>query len=227
MTSRRRLLILPVGIVAAIAIVVLVALQPGPADEHSEPVPTMPPASAGDATAFEDLFRRYERIQFDARVTGDSSLYPTIFYNDPDEELYPEYDDLMREYQHVVDAALASATGGPVGATTGFLSAQIAVHASNMMQANLWADVSATAAAEGRYPSISDLPTGVAPIEPVTPGQWVNQSITMHYPVAMDDRGEAMFTSGTTELEGSIVRLTYIRIDGEWYISAIHWEGTP
>jgi hypothetical protein len=227
MTSRRRLLILPVGIVAAIAIVVMVVSQPGGANEYSEPIPTMPPASAADAAAFEGLLHRYNRIQFDARVTGDSSLYPTVLYHDPDEEFYPEYDDLMHEHQYVVDAALANATGGPVGATTGFLSAQIAVHASNMMQANLWATVSATAAAEGRYPSISDLPDGVAPIEPVTPDQWVYQTITMHTPMSLGDRGEAKFTFGTSALDGTIMRLTYIRVGGDWYISAIHWEGTP
>lgn len=182
-------------------------------------------ATDAQARAFVDTFRRYERAVFDAFVSGDPGEFPAVFYNDPAIRIGNEQGELIRRERTAVDAIQDSTTLGPVGARSGLLASQIAGVVEYERQAAAWDAARAQAAREGRSPAIRDLPDGVQPIERKLPGDWISTDIAIHSPMIQGNHGYAIFSSGTAELAGTLLHVTFTNINGVWYISDIRGEG--
>lgn len=181
--------------------------------------------TAQQTQEFQDLYRRYERLVFEALVNGDTTRFPEVLYNDPTVEIVPEHAALAEQYQTQVGAALERVESGPVGAETGFLSASLAEMIAVNEQATAWEAARAAASASGREPTVADLPAGFQPIERKRLEEWVDVDVHIHNVQIQGEHGWATFTFGTDRLEGNLLHMTFTKVDGQWYISSARGEG--
>lgn len=186
--------------------------------------------SPDEAKVVEELIRTDQRILFDALVTGDYSLFPTIYYNDPTITMHPDYQLSLSRFGDEARAAQATLDNGPKGADTGYLTARIASLLYGEEHTAAWQAIQDRAAAEGRQPSVNDLSDGVVPMERVTADQWVESEYFVHDVKISDDHATAKLAFGPPEAGGQILSYVFIRVDGTWYISYMEssWsQGDP
>ena len=200
-------------VVAGIAVTAL-WLRAGSA----QPAP-LPPASPADHAELATLVRAEQRILFDAIVSGDPALFPTVYYNDPTVKMHPDYLYSLRLYGDEARATLATLAGGPIGAEDGYLTARIASLIYGERYTAAWEAVVATTAAEGRQPSIDDLPEGFVPMERVTADRWIEPEYHLFDVRASAGRGSAKVAFGPPEAGGQVVAYEFARVDGRWYVS--------
>jgi hypothetical protein len=204
------------ALIIGIGLTQFVDAQPEPADS----------ATGDQEHALVAVFRRFERIMFDAMVTGDASEFPTVFYNDPTVTLSSEYVSLQTKHRPAVDAILEEARGrGPIGAQEGYLSAKIAEIVEYNEHANAWEEAKALALREQRRPTIQDLPNGMQPIERKLADQWVDVEVYIHDPLIQGEQALATFSFGTDKREGTLLHMTFTRIEGQWYVTSSRSEG--
>ena len=178
---------------------------------------------------FTETLRRYQRIQFDELVTGDASLFPTIFYNDPK---YPVQGDDWQQTiawagADAIDAVISSGAPGPVGAESGFLSAKVAEHIVIWENIAAWEAVEATAAAEGRAPTgeeVNSLPHGLFPYPRKSAGDWAQVPYHVFDIVIEGNHATAKlaYIEPTDVIEdyGDVYQIVWFTwVEGQWYIS--------
>lgn len=201
---------------AVVASIAVTALWLGGGSAHPAP---LPPASPADHAELAALVRAEHRILFDAIVSGDPALFPTVYYNDPTVKLHPDYQYSLSLYGDEARATLAALSGGPIGAEDGYLTARIASLIYGERNTVAWEAVVATAAAEGRQPSIDDLPEGFSPMERVTADRWIEPDYHLFDVRASADRGSAKAAFGPPEVGGQVLVYEFARVDGRWYVS--------
>lgn len=182
-------------------------------------------ATTEQVREFLNVYRGYERLTFDALVSGNTTRFPEVFYNDPTVDIVPEHAALAEQFQTQVDAVLARVESGPAGAETGFLSASIAEMIAVTEQATAWEAAKAAASASGREPTVADLPEGFQPVERKRPEEWVDVDVHIHNVRIQGEHGWATFTFGTDRLEGNLLHMTFTNVNGQWYISSARGEG--
>lgn len=173
-------------------------------------------ATPEEIAQLEAAYRRHERIYFDALVTGDVSLFPAVYYNDPEVPLPEGYLQSLDQAGAAVDAALAHAMPGPDGASVGFLSAKVAE------VLNIHRALDARAPGEDSYP-----------VEPRTHDPWVDVPATLLNVKIDGDHATADIVYATAEqlawLGDQPIPLiehhVFTRIDGQWYVSAAWTTG--
>ncbi len=179
-------------------------------------LPGAPPAVQAELAA---LVRAENRILFDAIVSGDPSRYPTLYYYDPTVKMHPDYEHSLSLYGDEARATLATLSGGPIGAQDGYLTARIASLIYGERNTAAWEAAIATASAEGRQPSIDDLPEGFSPMERVTADRWIEPGYHLFDVRASADRGSAKVAFGPPEAGGQVLSYQFARVDGRWYVS--------
>lgn len=194
-------------------------------------------ATAEDVSELTAVFRRYERIFFDARVSGDPAKLSEVLYNDPTVELRPELIELSERYRGQVNNVLRdNASDGPIGHENGYLSVRIAYIANINYGIEAWQQEQAQARAEGRNASPINLPPGATPFQrpgasdwdPDVPVQLVNVKIGGDHATA-----DIVFVE-SEELATYLDRPdpymqhhTFTKVNGRWYISNVWSEGNP
>jgi hypothetical protein len=192
------------------------------------PNPTGPqPATQAQAKVFEDLLRREERILFNSMVDGDTSLFATIYYNDPSVPLDPSFVAAIDEAGvDQVNAAIATGQPGPKGAERGFLAGEVAATIVMFRNVTAWEAVAAQAAAEGRTPSADDMPNGETPIPRKSLDEWVDVPFHLFNVTVDEDHATAdLDYIDPATIDASYVpwyweHYTFTRVDGAWYITA-------
>jgi hypothetical protein len=205
-----------------------------PVDESSRNAAGAPASPADkDVQVFTETLRRYQRIQFDELVSGDASLFPTIFYNEP---AYPVQDEDWLQVMDwagdaAIDAVIASGAPGPVGAESGFLSAKIAEHIEIWKNVQAWAAIEATATADARSPTydeVASLPHGQVPFPRKNPADWTYVPFHVFDIVVDSDRATAKLAYIEPEdavgdwiaSYGDVYQIVWFSlVDGQWYIS--------
>jgi hypothetical protein len=185
------------------------------------------PATGEQQQEFLTLVKTNDRVFFDAWATGDLSKLPEVYYNDPE---YPSNDrqrDLINDNQAEIDAILALSRNGPIVAKTGELSAQMAEILWRRGSSAAWATAVARATAEGRAPTLSDMPDGQPPVMPVQPSDWVEKQIFIKDAVI---RGgdHASFVYALDDADSPLLfHIVATNVDGRWYISKDWTTGHP
>ena len=215
-----------IGSVAAASAIVLAVVWA--ASGFAEP-PKPVSATEAQVTEFVNLHTRYETIIHDAQLTGDTALFPTIFYNDPGVDLSETAPDclwLIQRYRTEVATLLQRAQAGPIGADTGILSCSVADNLFLHESVDAWETLKANAAREDRSPSLAELPDGLAPLERPTDEVPLNTTV---YVLGAEIQGDhATIKYGFDESgSGWYEHMLLIRVGGQWYISAIWNSGNP
>ena len=160
MFSKRRVLIgSPIAFIAIVAIAWYIIV--GAASPNAEPIT---PATAEQKQEFLSLIQKYDRTFFEGWVTGDLSQFPTVFYNDP---RYPPdsiHQDWVDAHRADIDVILAKDPSGPVGSSTGELASEMADVISRRGSDAAWNAAQTKARAEGRNPTLKDMPNGQPPV---------------------------------------------------------------
>jgi len=134
-----------------------------------------------------------------------------------------------------VNVALAAQDQGPKGADMGLLTIQTAWVVHFWQLVDDWSQLEATAAREGRQPSITEMPGGEAPPVPKNesdriafPDYVFNVSVDGDHATAMRaflDPKEAI-GDWLPSYPGYIVRYVFTKVDNNWFISGetrIQW----
>ena len=176
-------------------------------------------ASAEQQQEFLSLVHANERVFFDAWLTGDLSKFPEVYYNDPE---YPPNDlhrALIKDNRAEIDATLSQARNGPIGAQTGELSAQMAEILWRRGSSAAWDVAVARATAEGRAPTLSDMPDGNPPVMPVQPSDWVEHQFFIKAAVIRGGN-HASLVYVLDEADSTVLyHIDATNVDGRWYIS--------
>ena len=196
----------------------------------AEPGQTIAITSDAEAREFEELIRRDQRILFEATVTGDYSLYATIYHNDPAVDMHPDYLQVLSQHGDEARTAVATLGGDVNAATTGYLTARIASLISYQKNVAAWEAAQSKAVAEDRNPSVVDLPEGSSPMERKTLDQWIEPDYHVFDVKLSDDHATAKVAFGPPEAGGQILAYEFTRVNGQWYISYMEslWsQGDP
>lgn len=176
-------------------------------------------ATSEQQQAFLALVQTKERVFFDAWLTGDLTKFPEVYYNDPEYPPNNRYRNLINGNQGEIDAILAQSHNGPIGAHTGELSAQIAEILWRRGSSAAWETAVARATAEGRSPTLSDMPDDNPPVMPVQPSDWVEHQFFIKDAVVRGGN-HASFVSVLDEADSTVIyHIDATDVDGRWYIS--------
>jgi hypothetical protein len=186
-------------------------------------------ASGAQEEEFVALWKQYRKIYFDASVTGDVSLYPTVFANDPAVDvaaLMPDCIPLINQERAGVAASL-TALGLPPKVETGWLSCAVAEQLDYHRNVEAWQEVKAAASAQGRQPSTQALPNGSRPVEPTNADEWVEEPIYVIKAEMLGENQARVAFAGIPKEENPelLFNLFFSRIDNQWYITAMWTTG--
>lgn len=209
-----------IGIVGVAAIALLVGALVQADGGEATPGPGKP-ATREQVAMFEDLLRRDERITFDAMVTGDLSRFATIYYNDSSVELNVEYRAQIERVGQVATSAVAVLPDGPKGSGAGYLTARVAGAMLYRDNVAAWQTALERASAEGRQPSIADMPNGEVPYEPKTADQWIDVPFYVYDVFVDGNRATATLSYAPPEDADSAYIYRFIQIDGRWFITGL------
>lgn len=213
--------------VAALSVLIIALAQ---VDRGTAAPEAQNEVDAGEYPELLELVNRDQRILFEATVTGDFSLYPTIYYNDPAVRMHSDYQLVMQEYGEEAKAALGSLNIEAGGGDSGYLTARIASLLSGQANMEAWESAKAKADSEDRDVTINDLPEGFTPIERPSLDDWVGQSLTLFDVKVGANTGSAKVAAGNPKAGGQILSYEFIQVDGQWYISYMEssWsQGDP
>lgn len=181
-------------------------------------------ADSDEAKMFEALLRKDERMLFEAMVNGDVSQFPTLYYNDPRVDLNDDFDAILERSGNRANGLIASLAAGPVGAENGYLTAQVAIILERQDNIEAWEAAQRKAAAEGREPTLADMPNGEIPYVKKTEDQWVDVPFYV-FDVKIDgDQATAKLTYEPPETAAMVLTYSFTQVDGRWYISGIDGE---
>lgn len=218
-----RLLVASIVVAAIVAVLVY--------NEQGDAAPE--PQNEANPKAFPellDLVHRDLRVTFESRVTGDFSLFPTIYYNDPTVRMHADYQDVMREYGAEAQAGLQSIGGEGNGGDSGYLTARIASVLSRESSIAAWENAQQQALAEGRKATLDDLPDGNLPIERPSLDDWVGTTPILHDVRVGDTTASAKAAAGDPRGGGQILSYKFVKVEGQWFISYMEssWsQGDP
>lgn len=166
-TTAKRMILFSSPLAVALIIGTLwYALAGASSPNAATPIPAVP-ATDAQRQAFGSLVQNYRRTFFDGWLTGDLTKFPAVFYNDAASPPDARLQSLINQNRNQIDTALSNSRSGPVGATTGELAARMADVMWRRQSAAEWQTVQATAAAQGRAPTLKDMPGGQQPVVPV------------------------------------------------------------
>jgi hypothetical protein len=185
------------------------------------------PASAEQEQAFTSLIQRYRWVFFDGWVSGDLSQFPSVFCNDL---AYPPnafFRSLIADHRDEIDADLDATNSGPVGAPTGELAAQMADVITRRESQAQWSAAVATATAEGRAPTLQDMPDGQPPAYTPSGNEWMEKTIfTKEATIHGSNHATVVYVydSPSSHL---YFHLHLTKVAGAWYISDSWTTGNP
>ena len=186
------------------------------------------PATAAQTEQFKAIFRRYEHLTVDARVTGDTALFPTVLYNDRDLEVHPDCASAIASERDAVRERLrlAATQTGPIGAETGWLSCEIA----GVVQQQRWLATKVVEIAQTPPPNGGvDGPTLMRSIHGETEN--TQEAYVWDVRIATDGRHatlkRAYDPQAMTERTPLMIEhVVFTAVDGHWYISQLWSSGT-
>ncbi len=155
------------------------------------------PASPEQRHVFLTLIQQYQRVFFDGWMTGDLSNFPAVFYNDP---AYPPNSlvkQLILRHREEIDADIASATAGPVGARTGELAAQMADVITRRQSSAFGASA------------------------------WIEKTIFIENATLQGERHATVVYVVDSPDSTLLFHLHLTNVDGTWYISDMWTTGNP
>jgi hypothetical protein len=186
------------------------------------------PASAAQIAQFEDILSRYEQLIVAAQVTGDTTLYPSVLYNDGALELHPDCVSAIASAGAAVGERLAATHTGPIGANTGWLSCEVAIVVEHeQWLATKVVEIALTPPPNGGM----DGPALMRSIQSESPN--APEAYIWDVRIAADGRHatlkraydpQAMAESKDAPL--MIEHIVFTAVDGQWYISQLWSSGT-
>jgi hypothetical protein len=217
---KRRMIFLASPIVVTMLVLVAWYLVVGAANDGM-------PATEGQKQDFLSLIRRQERTFFEGWVTGDLSEFPAVYYNDPHDKPNGHRQDLVKTYRDEIDAILADTDSGPVGGRSGELAAQMADVLWRRQSDVQWQAAVATATAEGRNPTLSDMPDGNPPATTPQQSDWVEQPIFIVYAMIQGEtHASVIYVLGDGDPTPQY-HLDLTNVNGTWYVSKDWVTGNP
>lgn len=223
MLTKRRVLLSGQFVAVLIVVMALYAV----ADAFSPATELTVPATIEQQQAFLALVQAQDRVFFDAWLTGDLSKFPEVYYNDPEYPPNNRYRDLINDHRAEIDAVLTQARNGPIGTQTGELSAQIAEILWRTGSSAAWEMAVARATAEGRAPTLSEMPDGQPPVMPVQPSDWVkNQFFIKDAVIRGEDHASFVYVIGDAD-STLLCHIDAANVGGRWYISKDWTTGNP
>jgi len=185
------------------------------------------PASAAQQQAFLSLIRQQERTFFVGWVTGDLSGFQAVYYNDPKYRPSGRFQDLIKANRDEIDAVLVSTHSGPVGARIGELAARMADVLSRRGSDVQWQAAVATATAEGRIPTLSDMPDGEPPAMTPQLSDWIEkQFFIKHATIQGETHASVIYVLDSPD-STLLFHLDLTNVGGQWYISKDWTTGNP
>lgn len=183
------------------------------------------PATQAQRQEFVVLIQRYRRVFFDGWVAGDLSAFPTVFYNDPVEDLSPHLREMIRVHRATVDAVLARATSGPVGARDGLLAAEMGEVLERRASDAEWQAAEAAAGAQGRTATLADVASGQPPIMTPRPSDWIEKQIFITGARVRGDRASVTYV--VDRGSSLFFHLHLKQVGGQWYLTNGWVTGNP
>jgi hypothetical protein len=184
-------------------------------------------ATAEQQQAFLSLVQLKRRVFFEGWLTGDLSKFPEVYYNDSQ---YPPNDHdqgLINDHRIEIDALFAESPTGPIGAPTGELSTNMAEVLWRRGSSAAWEAAEAKAKAEGRAPTLKDMPDGQPPVMPVQPSDWVEKQIFIKDAVVTGGDHASFIYLLDTPTSPLFYHIDATNVNGHWYISKDWTTGNP